>query len=760
MTCVTCLLSTLIAFLLIGHVISITLSVSPDYILSGNALALNCSLERNATEPSVTFYKDATLIGYIQNCRQNGFTSCSSTTKCQCDLISNTYTWNYTPSNENENDATFNCTISTAESNRITVKKAELSDVTISPAAPVINATENTTVENIRCTALCWPECSFIWTGPSGFISYGDILRLSNIQRSNSGLYRCQATNVVGTNYSNFIDIKVQHSPDKISLFPSITNYTMIEGRSINVTCSAVCEPACDFEWTYPSYTKHNINILQIESLQGTDNGTYTCRAYNILGYKESAIMVTINFAPKAIFLSPSNSNYTKKEGDTLGSIVCSADCNPACSFTWTYPDGTKQYNESLIRYSLEKNHDGIYTCKGFNDVGYQEKKITVSINYSPDKISLFPSITNYTKSEGDSISVECSAVCEPSCDFEWTFPNYTKHNIKILQIESLQGTDNGTYTCRAYNKIGYKESAIMVTINYGPKAIVLSPSDFNYTKKEGDTLGNIVCSSECNPACSFTWAYPDGTKHYNASLHRYQLQKNHEGIYTCKAFNIVGFKEESITVTINYDPGNSIFFSPSNTNYVMMEGDTLGDITCSANCKPSCTFEWTYPNGTKYLDSTLGIGRLNRTHAGVYKCKGYNHIGSSEKTITVAVNYPPESIRLSPTNTPFIVREFTTVRVTCEADCIPTCTYQWTGQNTWTSVNRHLTLTSIRRTATGSYICRARNIINSYRYAETSVSIIVHSEYIVHLSCMKKSVPDSFQIISNFHILVIVVIW
>lgn len=107
----------------------------------------------------------------------------------------------------------------------------------------------------------------------------------------------------------------------------------------------------------------------------------------------------------------------------------------------------------------------------------------------------------------------------------------------------------------------------------------------------------------------------------------------------------------------------------------------------------------------------------------------------------------PPESIRLSPTNTPFIVREFTTVRVTCEADCRPTCSYQWTGQNTWTSANKHLTLTSIRRTATGSYICRARNIINSYRYAETSVSIIVHSEYIVHLSYMKKSVPDLFLI-------------
>ncbi|XP_071173994.1 matrix-remodeling-associated protein 5-like isoform X3 [Mytilus edulis] len=604
----------------------------------------------------------------------------------------------------------------------------ELSDVTVSPALSVLTTTENATLQSITCTAKCWPECSFKWTGPNNFIYNGTQLRLSNIQKKSSGQYQCQATNVVGTNYSNFFSIRVQHSPNQVSLLPAYTTYTRNEGDSLNVTCVALCEPACNFEWTFPNDTKHNSSNLQIDSLQRTNGGQYTCRASNNFGFKISDITVTINFGPREISLSPSDSNYTKKEGDVLGSIVCSADCYPACSFTWTYPDGTKRNSSSLYIYPLQKNHDGLYKCKGSNYVGYKEKNITVTVTYSPDEILLLPSITNYTKKEGDLIRVECSAVCEPACDFEWTYPNKTKQNIKILQIESLQGTDDGIYTCRAYNMIGYKESAFVVTINYDPKSIFLSPSDSNYTKKVGDTLGSIVCSADCNPACSFTWTYPDGTKHHSPSLYINPLQKNHEGIYNCRGFNDVGFEDESITVTINFDPGNSIFFSPSNTNYVMMEGNTLGDITCSANCKPSCTFEWTYPNGTKYLGSTLGIGRLNRTHAGVYKCKGYNHIGSSEKTITVAVNYPPESIRLSPTNTPFIVREFTTVRVTCEADCRPTCSYQWTGQNTWTSANKHLTLTSIRRTATGSYICRARNIINSYRYSETSVSIIVHT--------------------------------
>ncbi|VDI07669.1 Hypothetical predicted protein, partial [Mytilus galloprovincialis] len=199
--------------LLLEHVISIQLSVSPDYILGGNPLALHCSFDTDVTDPWVTFSKDSTLIGFIWNCKENGITSCLSTPKCHCDSKSEyyiwSYTWNYTPSNENMIDATFGCTLGASES-VIRVKKAELSNVTVSPALSVFTATENATLENITCTALCWPECSFQWTGPNSFIYNGDILRLSNIQQSSSGLYRCRATNVVGTNYSNFFDIRVQ----------------------------------------------------------------------------------------------------------------------------------------------------------------------------------------------------------------------------------------------------------------------------------------------------------------------------------------------------------------------------------------------------------------------------------------------------------------------------------------------------------------------------------------------------------------------
>lgn len=90
------------------------------------------------------------------------------------------------------------------------VSYLELSNVTVSPALSVLTTTENATLQSITCTAKCWPECSFKWTGPNNFIYNGTQLRLSNIQKKSSGQYQCQATNVVGTNYSNFFAIRVQ----------------------------------------------------------------------------------------------------------------------------------------------------------------------------------------------------------------------------------------------------------------------------------------------------------------------------------------------------------------------------------------------------------------------------------------------------------------------------------------------------------------------------------------------------------------------
>lgn len=60
---------------------------------------------------------------------------------------------------------------------------------------------------------------------------------------------------------------------------------------------------------------------------------------------------------------------------------MCTANCNPACNFTWTYPNGANHFIPSLYIYPLQKNHDGKNKCKGFNYVGYKDNIIVIRLN-------------------------------------------------------------------------------------------------------------------------------------------------------------------------------------------------------------------------------------------------------------------------------------------------------------------------------------------------------------------------------------------
>jgi len=62
----------------------------------------------------------------------------------------------------------------------------------------------------ITCQAsTCWPVCTFRWTGPNVSKDDSDLI-IINIDKSNSGLYMCNATNVIGTINSDEVNVTVQ----------------------------------------------------------------------------------------------------------------------------------------------------------------------------------------------------------------------------------------------------------------------------------------------------------------------------------------------------------------------------------------------------------------------------------------------------------------------------------------------------------------------------------------------------------------------
>ena len=79
---------------------------------------------------------------------------------------------------------------------------------------------------------------------------------------------------------------------------------------------------------------------------------------------------------------TPAEEYIANVVGQSLGSIVCSAQCNPPCQFKWIQPEGTVVDGSNLEISSLSKNDHGTFTCHAGNGYGNNgTKNLTVTVN-------------------------------------------------------------------------------------------------------------------------------------------------------------------------------------------------------------------------------------------------------------------------------------------------------------------------------------------------------------------------------------------
>jgi hypothetical protein len=86
-----------------------------------------------------------------------------------------------------------------------------------------------------------------------------------------------------------------------------------------------------------------------------------------------------------SISFNPAHESITKVLGQSLGPIVCSAQCNPPCQFHWIKPDGSVIDGSNIEISSLSKNDHGTFTCHAGNGYGNNATKnleVTVSCKY------------------------------------------------------------------------------------------------------------------------------------------------------------------------------------------------------------------------------------------------------------------------------------------------------------------------------------------------------------------------------------------
>ncbi|XP_077935878.1 B-cell receptor CD22-like isoform X4 [Gasterosteus aculeatus] len=352
--------------------------------------------------------------------------------------------------------------------------------VSVSPSAEMLEGDSLT----LTCSTDANPAANYTWykehgTSDPRLVSEKPQLIFSSIQSFDSGRYFCATENRLGRKRSDFILIPVKYGPQRpsVSVSPSAQ---MVEGDSVNLTCSADANPAANYTW-YKEAGTSDPHLLSEEPqlffsfIRSSDSGLYSCTVENQLGRKTSEfISIDVKYGPWRPFVSVSPS-AEMLEGDSV-TLTCSTDANPAANYTWYKEAGTSDprllsEKPQLIFSSIQSSDSGRYFCTAENQLGRKRSEfISINVKYVPQRpfVSASPSAEML---EGDSVTLTCSTDANPATNYTW----YKEHEDsprasgQIFTITDFRAEHSGNYYCEARNEMGRSNStSFLMTFSEG----------------------------------------------------------------------------------------------------------------------------------------------------------------------------------------------------------------------------------------------------------------------------------------------------
>ncbi|XP_020621161.1 protein sidekick-1-like [Orbicella faveolata] len=386
----------------------ITVDPQNTAVTEGDNVTLSCNVDGNPA-PSISWTTD----GFQVNTTINSRISFSADKKqLTITKVKRTDNGNYR--------CVANNSLGNATSDAATVDVQYQPEITLHPENQTKSEGDNVT---LSCNATGNPQPTISWTR-NGFpvntsnnssISFSEdkkLLTITNVNRTDSGEYRCLANNSLGNETSDVARLDVQYPPD-ITVDPQNTAVT--EGDNVTLSCNVDGNPAPSISWTTDGFqvnTTINSRIsfsadkkqLTITKVKRTDNGNYRCVANNSLGNATSdAAALDVNFAvaPEVTIIGVQEQFVI--EGRLL-LLTCQYNALPPVSEVQWNKNGTviarndsveindsrvtiPHYNQSQVQLEINATTPqdaGNYTCLVVNDVGNSSDATSIIIQVKP----------------------------------------------------------------------------------------------------------------------------------------------------------------------------------------------------------------------------------------------------------------------------------------------------------------------------------------------------------------------------------------
>ncbi|XP_070822951.1 B-cell receptor CD22 [Chaetodon trifascialis] len=391
---------------------------------------------------------------------------------------------------------------------------------------------------------------------------------IKRVEPDDRGSYTCRATNTAGTGTSQSLDIRVQYRPRKTRISTSGNNGNV----KINSLLTFFCEtdaypepkryswyrykPKKRFDSSQWTSCTTETNRLTLNSVQRTDEACYMCNATNSIDTGEDSpqFCIKVLYPPTDIKLSLDD---VVTEGQPL-IISCTVESSPLSSLTLqrtfsgvnellSTPNINRDSNRLKYTVTAASTHAGFYTCRAENTEGSvtsAHRKLLVQYRPKPVTVEALPSLT---VNEGTWLKLECNAKSYPEAtSFTWMkTTDWTREinkKTQTLQLESVDPSDRGEYSCAATNVIGTGRSEkVVIEVKYAPKHTKITQMP-KQQQPDGRSSVELSCSSDGFPQVSdYSWyrKTKDGKQDVIVSHQQsHTVYSDQPGVYYCIAKN------------------------------------------------------------------------------------------------------------------------------------------------------------------------------------------------------------------------------
>ncbi|TRZ13268.1 hypothetical protein HGM15179_013842 [Zosterops borbonicus] len=536
-------------------------------------------------------------------------------------------------------------------------------------------------------------------------LSAGHILRISQAQLSDAGLYTCIVSSRAGVTDRSFV-LQIQVPPVLES--PESSEEQMVaEGSDVTFTCKATGSPAPSVTWLkngeplgQQSDQGPGDQQLSLVAVVPADAGVYSCLVVNEVGEVSKAFHLVV-MEPPRVEAASHPTEISIAVGTPL-ELRCVVTGVPMPTVTWE-KDGQLLAGPSLLLgnestlhiESTEVADAGLYTCLATSPAGEDSRSFHVSIQ-APPSITSTREIPIITAVAGGQLLLECPEGAEPHPNMEWhqegsLLQEDARRQIlaqgRFLQLQAVSAADGGEYSCRATSTPENTGPRVRVRVHVAPE-IQAGPEE---VKVLLNSSAMLPCLAEGWPEPRVTWR-KDGQLLPLPGSDRLQLlpggslqidpvQAQDLGHYLCMASSPAGSDRRGLDLQVLVPP--AITPGPSNLTLLAQQPATLG---CDAWGSPKPHIRWEknghplnlhLPPGTYSLQSlgSLLISSPGPRDEGRFECIATNTAGEARKVFLVSVHVPPT---IADDLTDVVVTRLSPAVLTCYASGVPPPTVSW----------------------------------------------------------------------------------